>query len=75
MATIPTSIAFLHPIVAEVVADDAEVNLTHCMAMKSPGYFSEGRMRVYEFMRKAPTREERTESIAYFFRNELFNLQ
>lgn len=67
-------IAFLHRVVKEGPTIDTEVNMTHCVAMKSPHYHGRLHRRVYGLKLNSPSADERIDSIAYFFRNEMFNL-
>lgn len=61
-------------IVDEGVGHDTEVEMTHAVAMKSPHYFGRLKRRVYGLKLNSPSVDERIDSIAYFFRNEMMSL-
>lgn len=67
----PIAIAAMAAIIDEGVGFDTEVEMTHCVAMKSPHYLSRLHRRVYGLKSNSPSVDERIDGIAYFFRNEM----
>jgi hypothetical protein len=61
-------------IVDEGVAFDTEVEMTKCVAMKSPHYHGRLKRRVYGLKLNSPSVDERIDSISYYFRNHMNNL-
>ena len=70
----PLAIAAVAAIVEEGVAFDTEVEMTKCVAMKSPHYHGRLKRRVYGLKLNSPSVDERIDSIAYYFRNHMNNL-
>lgn len=67
-------IAFIHRIVKEGPTIDTGIRMTKCVAQKSPAFQSGLKIRVHGMKLNSPSADERVDSIAYFFRNEMFNL-
>jgi hypothetical protein len=67
-------IAFLHRVVKEGPTVDTGVRMTRFVAQKSPAFLSGLKVRVHGLKLNSPSADERVDSIAYFFRTEMFNL-
>ena len=61
-------------IVDEGVAFDTEVEMTKCVAMKSPHYHGRLHRRVYGLKLNSPSVDERIDSIAYWCRTKMNHL-
>jgi hypothetical protein len=58
-------------IIDEGVATDTEVEMTKCVAMKSPHYHGRLHVAVYHLKSNSPSVDERIDGVAYWFRQQM----